>query len=270
MGTAALCSRRPITGRGFAAMLAFVAATVLVACSRPESVPAAPEKDKAAARPSRPEDAEAAALRRRVEHLRTERDAAAGRVFYLRLDARRNRLVLMLQGVVLDDYATGSLEWGVPQVLFVDRRPAPGWDVGSFSKGRLEPARERDRLEVVAPAPAPSASAAEPAPAASPSAPPVPKSAEEAYSVPSPYRIVFAEGVSLEVRSKGGTRNRSVTQRAADAARLRLADLASALGLGRTKERVRLRVTLEADDAASLYRSLPPDVGLFVVGLPAR
>ena len=27
---------------------------------------------------------------------------------------------------------------------------------------------------------------------------------------------------------------------------------------------------LEAEDAASLYRSLPPDVGLVVVGLPER
>jgi hypothetical protein len=48
---------------------------------------------------------------------------------------------------------------------------------------------------------------------------------------------------------------------------LRLSDLGTALGLGAT-ERVRLRVTLEAEDAASLYRSLPPDVGLVVVGLP--
>ena len=46
---------------------------------------------------------------------------------------------------------------------------------------------------------------------------------------------------------------------------LRLSDLGSALGLG-SKDRVRLRVTLEADDAASLYRSLPPDVGLVVIG----
>ena len=232
--------------------------------------PAAERAEPARTEPARGEDPATAALRRRVEQLRTERDAAAGRAFYLKLDAGQRRLALMLQGVALDDYAAASLEWGVPQVLFVDRRPAPGWDTGSFSKGRLEPARERDRLEVVAPAPAPSATAAEPDPSASPSAPPVPKSAEEAYSVPSPYRIVFAEGVSLEVSSKGGTRNRSVVQRTADAASLRLADLASALGLGRTKGRVRLRVTLEADDAASLYRSLPPDVGLIVVGLPAR
>ena len=88
--------------------------------------------------------------------------------------------------------------------------------------------------------------------------------------MPSPYRIVFAEGVSLEVHSKGGgSRNRSVFRRFADAVSLRLADLGTALGLG-AKERVRLRVTLEADHAASLYRSLPPDVGLIVVGLPPR
>jgi len=98
----------------------------------------------------------------------------------------------------------------------------------------------------------------------------VPKSAEELYSVPSPYRIVFAGGVSLEVRAKGhGGRNRSVFRRVADAVSLRLSDLGTAVGLG-AKERVRLRVTLEAEDAASLYRSLPPDVGLIVVGLPAR
>jgi len=72
------------------------------------------------------------------------------------------------------------------------------------------------------------------------------------------------------VRAKGrGQRNRSVFRRFADALGLRLSDLGTALGLG-AKERVRLRVTLDAEDAASLYRSLPPDVGLVVVGLPAR
>ncbi len=50
---------------------------------------------------------------------------------------------------------------------------------------------------------------------------------------------------------------------------LRWGDLGTALGLG-AKERVRLSVTLEAEDAASLYRSLPPDVGLIVVDLPAH
>jgi pyruvate/2-oxoglutarate dehydrogenase complex dihydrolipoamide acyltransferase (E2) component len=155
----------------------------------------------------------------------------------------------------------------------VNRAPAPGWDAAAFSKGRLEPERQHDRVEVVAPAPAPApAPSSAPSPAgagATPSPPPVPKSAEESYSVPSPYRIVFAEGVSLEVRAKGGGRNRSIFQRLADRVSLRLSDLGTALGFG-AKERVRLRVTLEAEDAASLYRSLPPDVGLVVVGLPSR
>jgi hypothetical protein len=211
----------------------------------------------AAGAPSKKDEGpETAALRRRVAQLRQEREVASHPGFYLRLDASRRRLALMLEGVTLDDYEARALEWGVPQVLFLDRRPPRDWDRGAFSKGRLEPAREHDRIEIVAPSPAEGAS---------PSPPPPPLSAEEAYSVPSTYRIVFSEGVSLEVRAKAeGGRNRSALRRVADAAFLRLGDLVSALG----GERVRLRVTLEDEDAASLYRSLPPDVGLLVLGLP--
>jgi hypothetical protein len=205
-------------------------------------------------------DPATAALRHEVAQLRREREVAAGKTFYLKLDAARQRLSLMLQGITLDDYAASGLEIGVPEVLFFDRRPEPDWDTGPISNGRLEPERQRDRIEVVAPAPSAAPSTAPPSP------PPVPKSAEEAYSVPSPYRIVFAEGVSLEVVSRGdGRRNRGLVRRAFDALGLRLSDLGSALGLG-SKDRVRLRVILEADDAASLYRSLPPEVGLVVIG----
>jgi hypothetical protein len=218
----------------------------------------------------RSSDPAARALQREVAQMRRERELSAGKAFYLRLDAARQRLALMLQGVKLDDYGTSGLELGVPEVLFIDRRPRSDWDLESMSMGRLEPGRQRDRVEFVAPTP----SSAELRPGGeaspSPSPPPAPKSAEEVYSVPSPYRIVFGEGVSLEVRSRGeGRRNRTLLRRAVDAAGLRLSDLGSALGLG-SKDRIRLRVTLEADDAASLYRSLPPDVGLIVVGLPPR
>jgi hypothetical protein len=214
--------------------------------------------------PAKPDDPETARLRRQVQWLRAERDLASGKGFYMRLDASRYRLALMLQGVVLDDYAAGTLEWGVPEVLFVNRAPGPDWDAAAFTKGRLEPERDRDRLEVVAPPPAstaPGTATPEPSP------PPIPRSAEESYSVPSPYRVRFAEGVALEVRAKGeARRNRSLFRRFGDALGLRLSDLGTAVGLG-AGERVRLRVTLEAEDAASLYRSLPPDVGLVVVGL---
>jgi hypothetical protein len=208
------------------------------------------------------------ALEREVAQLRREREVSAGKGFYLRLDAARARLSLMLQGVALDDYAAAGLELGVPEVLFVDRRPRADWELGSISAGRLEPERQRDRVEITPPPPP----VAEPkdGPTPTPKAPPVPKSAEEAYSVPSPYRVVFSGGVSLEVRSRGeGRRNRSLPRRLVDALGLRLSDLGSALGLG-SRDRIRLRVTLEAEDAASLYRSLPPDVALIVVGLPPR
>ena len=218
---------------------------------------------EAAARERAP-DAAPAGLRHEVAQLRLERELSTGKGFYLRLDAGRRRLALMLQGVTLDEYEASGFELGVPEVLFVDRRPRSGWDTEAISKGRLDPERQRDRMEVVAPVPAPSG--AMPADAATPAPPPIPKSAEETVSVPSPYRIVFAEGVSVEVRSSGVGRNRSWLRRQADALGLRLSDLGSALGLG-TRDRVRLRVTLAAEDAAALYRSLPPDVGLIVVGL---
>jgi hypothetical protein len=215
--------------------------------------------------PDRAGERAPAELRREVAQLRIERDVSAGKGFYLRLDAGRQRLALMLQGVTLDDYAASALELGVPEVLFVARSPRSGWDTSTITTGRLDPGRQRDRIEVVAPAPAPSAG-----PSPSPSPPPIPKSAEETVSVPSPYRIVFAEGVSLEVRSTSvGARNRSWARRLVDAIGLRLSDLGSALALG-ARERVRLRVTLADEDAAALYRSLPPDVGLVVVGLAPR
>jgi hypothetical protein len=214
---------------------------------------------------ARRDDPETARLRRQVERLRAERDLASGKGFYLRLDASRRRLALLLQGVALDDYAASALEWGVAEVLFVNRNPGEGWDTAAFTKGRLQPARERDRIDVVAPPPSVPTPGA---PTPEPSPPPVPRSAEESYSVPSPYRIEFAEGVSLEVRAQGeAMRNRSLFQRFGDALGLRLSDLGTAVGLG-ARERVRLRVTLGAEDAASLYRSLPPDVSLVVIGLP--
>jgi hypothetical protein len=219
----------------------------------------------AAADPALPERAPEPAprqLKREVAQLRLERELSTGKGFYLRLDAGRRRLALMLQGVTLDEYEASALELGVPEVLFVDRRPRSGWDTEAISKGRLDPERQRDRIELVAPAP----SASQPTGGATPAPPPIPKSAEETVSVPSPYRIVFAEGVSLEVRSSGAGRNRPWLRRQADALGLRLSDLGSAMGLG-TRDRVRLRVTLAAEDAAALYRSLPPDVGLIVLGL---
>jgi hypothetical protein len=199
------------------------------------------------------------APRREVAVLESEAALARSGTFYLRLDVPASRLGLMLDGVALAQYEFSSLEQGVPQVAFVERKPRPGWDERAFTHARLEPARERDRIEI---------DAGRTADGASPPPPPVPKTAEESYSVPSTYRVVFAEGVSLEVLTPGmGGRNRSLLQRLGDAFFAGLSDRLTAVRRG-AGERVRLRLTLSAEHAASLYRSLPPDAALVVVGLP--
>jgi hypothetical protein len=199
------------------------------------------------------------APRRETAFLREQLELASGDRFYLRLDARSGRLALMLRGVILDEYAVLSLQQAVPRIVFFPVRPADDWDLRCFSRGRLEPARAEDRVEVEAP---------DPANGASPPPPPIPKTAEETYSVPSAFRVAFAEGPSLEIRTTGGGgRNRSPLRRAVDAIGLAISDRGAALRSG-ARARVRLRVTLSPADAAALYRSLPPDVGLVAVGLP--
>jgi len=188
-----------------------------------------------------------------IARLRTELELARSGSFYLRLDARRQRLELCLRGVALESFETLALEQGTPRVAFLRRDGPETWDRVAYRGGQLEPTRERDRIEVLAPSGAPGV---EPAP------PPIPATAEESVSVPARWRVVFAEGLSLEVRS-GGARNRGRLRRLADALSLWRTDVRRATSQEATK-RVWLRVRLAPEDAASLYRSLPPDVGLVV------
>ncbi len=204
-------------------------------------------------------------LERETAVLRAELDLARGEGFYLRLDVRRRQLSLMLEGVSLQDHALEALETASPRVLFWRRPPPPDWERQSWAGGRLDPARERDRTEVMAPTPSPREDEA----AAEPSPPPIPPTAEEAYSVPARYRVVFAAGPTVEVTADDGGRNRGLLQRAVDAAALRADDILSAFRAS-GPVRVRIRLRMSAEDAAALYRSLPPDVGLVVVGLAPR
>jgi hypothetical protein len=199
---------------------------------------------------------------REVDALRGERDLASAKVFYLKLDARHARLSLLLAGVTLQEHAVERIEIAVPRVAFWRRSPPPDWPLKIYRDGRLSPARERDRVEVVAPA----TSLAGQAAAVEPSPPPVPPAAEDAYSVPARYRILFEPGLALEVVARGGGRNRGPLRRSADALSLRASGFANALS-PTPAERVRLRVALRADDAGSLYRALPPGTALVIVGL---
>jgi hypothetical protein len=227
-------------------------------------VTATPSSEPVSQLPARPFDLREA-LERETASLQAELDLASGPDFYLRLDRRRGRLALMLQGVVLEERPLDLLETAVPQVLFWNRPPPSDWDLRSYGGGTLEPERQRDRVEIVAPAPSPPGDAA----ALEPTPPPLPPTVEESYSVPSRYRIRFADGPTLEVTARDGGRNRGLVRRAVDGVALWREDLVSPFR-ARGAERVRLRLRMSAEDAAALYRSLPPDVTLLVVGLAPR
>jgi hypothetical protein len=156
-----------------------------------------------------------AALRREVEGLRVERELAAAKAFYLRLDAREGRLALLLAGVPLQEHAVEGIEIGVPRVAFWRRTPPPDWPSHVFRGGRLLPARERDRVEVAAPV----ASAAGDVAAHEPSPPAVPLAAEEAYSVPAPDRSATSLGPRPPARRRSWQRLEHCSRRAGPGAR---------------------------------------------------
>ena len=217
------------------------------------------------ARGARPRtDAADAAACARLRHanaqIRQELALASQNDFYLRLDAERGTLALVLRGVSLAEHRITRLELGEPRIAFLGRGLPRDWDLVPLSGGQLDPARARDRVEVVAPAPAAPGAGGD----VDANPPPIPATAEESYSVPSRYRIVFREGLTLEVRSTGGARNRSGWRRLLDAATLRAHDWLGALAW-RRGDRVRLRVELAAEDSAALYRSLPPAVRLVLL-----
>jgi len=175
--------------------------------------------------------------------LRAELALAQGPDFYLRLDARARRLALVLRGVPLEEHELDAFETGRPRVLFWKRPLAPDWDLRSYGGGRLEPSRQHDRVEIQAPVPSPTGDEA----ALEPSPPAIPPTAEEAYSVPSRYRILFDGGMSVEVVARGGGRNRPWPRRAWDAIRLRLDDLSEVLG-GSENADVRIRLRMAPED----------------------
>ena len=85
-----------------------------------------------------------------------------------------------------------------------------------------------------------------------PAAPPIPPPPDERFVVPRRYFVRFDEGLALEVcdaeaRSRGrlGSWWR---------------DLGDVLPLPGGRSSLRLRLTLPSEDAADLYRALPPDV----------
>jgi hypothetical protein len=202
---------------------------------------------------------EAERLTRENEILKRHVELSRGDAFYMVLDPNAMRLKLYLRGAVLQDYKVEGLEVGEPRVAFVSRGLPEEWEGRIWTAGRLDPPREQERVEMVAPPPS-AEETEETAPA-----PPIPRTPEEAYPVPTRYHIRYVGGLALEV-SPGTVvgEPKGFWSGLGHAWRAWWADVRAAASR-EPKDTVRLRMTLRTEDAKSLYRALPPDTKLLVV-----
>jgi hypothetical protein len=209
---------------------------------------------------AKPTDADARqALQRQavaVDLLEKRASLATSDSFYLLLDLQNSRLVLQLQSAVLRDYKYEALEVGEPRVVFRPRHLAGEWQGRIWAAGNLVPARDRERTEIVPPDSTAAADSTQPF-----KLPPLP---EEAYPVPARYHVRYAGGLSLEVRPQELDTSVKKTRRLQSSFAGWYHDLREALQK-EPEDTIRLRLVLRPEDAASLYRALPPDTHLLVL-----
>jgi hypothetical protein len=209
----------------------------------------------AAAEPAPPADGAALAHENRL--LQRQLDLASGSDFYLLLDARDRSLRVMLQGVTLRKYEVRQMQLGVPRMLFRKSGLPEGWQDRVWSDPTLEPPRERDRLEIIATGD--STTTPEP---------PIPLTPEEAFPAPPHYRIRYAGGLALDIRSETVPATLPDSLQAnrglLGGLRARLREARAVLSAD-TRDELRVQVVLRNEDAAAIYRSLPPGTKLLLL-----
>ena len=230
---------------GLAALIVGAACLATMSCARHEATPPASDVRSQVAR-----------LQRANALLQQQIDLAGGKDFYLVLDPDAGDISLMLKGALLQRYPVVGLQVGRPRVSWFARGDAKSWQEAIWSGGELDPPRAIDRLVIEAAPPKKDAP--------EPDAPPVPLTPEELYPVPSRYHVRFDEGRSLEVRPL------DADSKAGRLARLRAWWSAAwrdgiAAVFHADEDTVRVRLVLKPEDAAALYRSLPPAVRLIIL-----
>ena len=232
--------------RNFAAAVAGVAVLAASASCRRGPAPEAGSDPRA----------EAARLQRTNAQLQKQIELAAGKEFYLVLDPATAGLTLMLKGAPLQRFTVLGLQVAHPRVAWTGARDPRHVQSVIWSGGELDPPRQIDRLVIQAAGPGKEAT--EPPP------PPIPPTPEELYPVPSRYHVRFGDGLSVEIlpREADASVGRWAHARAAMAERWR--DTISAFRAA-NRDAIRLRITLDPEDAQSFYRSLPPAVRLIVL-----
>ena len=172
---------------------------------------------------------------------------ARGDSFYLVLDLERTELRLMLGSVALRTLPYTEASVAGPQLALLPGPSLSGWADQVWREGGLDPEQRRERTEIVPPDPT----------GAQAAAPPPPPAPEDAIPTPDRYRVRFAGGLDLEIRPTG-------TAAAGPGLGERLGMLADP-----GRPRLLVRLGLDRDGAAELYRCLPPRIRLVVLGRPA-
>jgi hypothetical protein len=188
--------------------------------------------------------------------LKRQIDLATAKNFYLALDPQAKKLSVMLAGVALREYDVQRMQVAVPRVFSCSPHVPADWVETVWRKGVLDPARDRDRMEVVATGDSTTMPDV-----------PIPPLPEEAYSVPARYWIRYPSGFSIEIRPETGTGMKveelTFWQSLLAPMRKAIAERAAA-----DTEGVRLVLQLSDEGAAALYRSLPPDTDFIILYQP--
>jgi hypothetical protein len=199
---------------------------------------------------------EAARLQRTNAQLQKQIELAAGKDFYLVLDPKTAGLTLMLKGAPLQRFTVLGLQVGHPRAGWVSRRDLRHVQSVIWSGGELDPPRQIDRFVIQAAEPG--KDSPEPPP------PPIPPTPEERYPVPSRYHVRFADGLSVEILPREADKTVGCWAHVRAAAAEKWHDALAALRPS-GRDAIRLRITLDPEEAQSFYRSLPPAVRLIVL-----
>jgi len=194
-------------------------------------------------------------LAREVDEIEKQLELADGADFYVLVHQDESKIALMLKGAVLREYPIESFQVGSPRIAFRNRHLADDWQGRIWTEGALVPSRDRERIEIIPPGKGATDSTQKFTP------PPLP---EELYPVPRRYHVRFAGGLSIEVRPQELDESVGIFGRVATALQVWARDLRAALAR-EPEDKVRLRILMQPDHAASFYRALPPSTRMLVL-----
>lgn len=170
--------------------------------------------------------------------------------FFLVLDPAGRKLQLVLGGVVMRTFEVSEVQVATPRRWGGAAKPPKDWHERVWTGARLDPPHPGARTEIVGPEVGSATGEAL-----------VPPTPEEAIPVPSLYRIRFAEGLALEMT--GGVAEQKGELPPSELPR-GFGEKWRMLRQG-APDLVRVRLKLNQDDYAEMYRSLPPGTDFVVL-----